>query len=194
MTSDFGPRPSTSPAICSICQALVQSGEPLRTCDVCRTRFHAECWQHNDGCGTYGCSRAPQPVKMELLAGPESGAWGDTKLCPQCGQTLDSAALKCPHCKAVFDTRAPMTPEEYRRQLERKAAARRDTRLAIVMFVLSTFGILAPLTLPLSVAWIAAHRHHFRRAAGAAELLVCGSAALSLTYAILMVAIFGFGF
>jgi hypothetical protein len=180
--------------VCSICQGVMQPGDALRACEDCGTRFHADCWRHNDGCGTYGCARAPQGMKMEVLAGSGAGAWGDVKSCPNCGQTLDAAALNCRACKAVFDTRAPMTPEEYRRQVERRAAAQRHTALALVLFVLAALGFFAPATLVLSVGWIVAHRRDYRRPAGAAEILMCGSGALSLAYVVLMAAIFGFGF
>jgi len=193
MSTPSADLPALNWGICSICQAAMQPGERLRTCEACNTRCHADCWQHNAGCGTYGCPKAPEPMKLVIAAGRETGSWGDTKVCPNCGDVLDSTALRCKRCKATFDTRAPMSPQDYREQLERKAAARRQTWLAILAFSMSTVGIFAPLTLLIAVVWMVTHRYTLRRAATSAELLVYGSGALSLAYVVLMVAIFAGG-
>jgi hypothetical protein len=185
--------PALSWGTCSICQAAMQPGERLRNCEACNSRFHAECWQHNEGCGTYGCRNAPAPMKMVMAEGQASGAWGDSKTCPSCGNVLDSAALKCKKCKAAFDGRAPMSPQEYRDQLARKALARRETWMAILVFSMSAVGMFAPITLLVCIAWLVAHRQQFGRAATSAELLVYGSGALSVAYVALMVAVFGLG-
>ena len=180
-------------AVCSICQCPVLYGEAERVCEACGSRFHAACWDENGGCGAYGCVNAPESRKITVITGTESGAWGDTKACPSCGETLASSALKCPACKATFDGRAPMSPADYQAQAERKSAAKRALWLAILLFVGSALGILAPLTLVLSIAWMATRPEMFRKAAGAAELMVYGSCALSVAYVALMIAIFGAG-
>lgn len=180
--------------LCAICQGPLGNGEPVRTCDACGTAFHAACWAGNEGCGTYGCRNAPVSLKVVLAQESQSGAWGDTKVCPKCGQVLEAAALKCPHCKAAFETRAPMSAEDYRAQLERAAAARRTAWLAALLFVASAFGILAPLTFAAGAAWIALRWPAFsRRAAGVAELLVYGSLVLSLAHGVLLILVFGLG-
>ncbi|MCH8829385.1 MAG: hypothetical protein IID45_07385 [Planctomycetes bacterium] len=180
--------------VCSICQDAVQPGEPSRTCESCQATFHSECYQHNAGCGTYGCDHAPDTLKVYVSGEQETGAWGDAKYCPNCNELIESRALKCSKCKAAFDTRAPMTPEEYHAQLERKRIAKRTTWMAIILFVLSAFGVLAPATLVASGLMIFSRKDLGRRAAGVAELLAYAAAAVSLAYLILMIAIFGFGF
>lgn len=171
----------------------MRADEASRTCDVCGASYHADCWLHNDGCGTYGCKRAPEALKVTVSRELESGAWGDTKPCPNCGEELIASSLKCPKCKATFETRAPMSPEDYRAQLARKAAERRDTLLASLLLTASAFGIAAPVTLPLSGTWALRRRGATRRPADTAQLLLYGAAAVSLAYVGLMVVIFGMG-
>jgi predicted amidophosphoribosyltransferase len=177
--------------VCSICQAAMRPEEPTRICDACGATYHADCWLHNEGCGTYGCKSAPQALKITVSDSPEAGAWGDTKPCPNCGEELIASSLKCPKCKATFDTRAPMSPEDYRAQLARKASERRDTLLASLLLAASALGITAPVTLPLGGFWAVQKRRTARRAADTAQLLLYGSVAVSLAYVGLMVAIFG---
>jgi hypothetical protein len=188
------PSPRAQGGLCSICQSDVLAGEPMTTCDSCHAVYHADCWRHNDGCGTYGCGRAPESRKVVILpgeqAGIEPGAWGDTKVCPSCGEYLVASALECPRCHAVFETRAPMSSQDYEDQQRRRAALRRATFCAIALFVASAFGILAPITLAVGGSWALARRRLPRRPSGAAELLVYGSIALSATYVVLLVAIF----
>lgn len=33
----------------------MKSDDDAATCPHCAARYHAECWQENDGCGTFGC-------------------------------------------------------------------------------------------------------------------------------------------
>lgn len=40
---------------CSICQTVLQPGEASTSCTACGLPFHADCWQANFGCATYGC-------------------------------------------------------------------------------------------------------------------------------------------
>jgi hypothetical protein len=180
--------------VCAICQGTMEPDSATRTCDLCAATYHAECWAHNDGCGTYGCKRAPEALKLTVSDTPhESGAWGDSKPCPNCGEELAASALRCNRCGATFDARAPMSPEDYHAQLARKAADRRDTMLASFLLAASAFGITAPMTLPLAGVWSVQKRRHARRAADTAQLLIDGALAVSLAYLALMVAIFAFG-
>jgi hypothetical protein len=185
---------SAAAAVCAICQGALEPDAATRTCDHCDATYHAECWTHNDGCGTYGCKSAPEALKLTVGDSPaEAGAWGDSKPCPRCGEELAASALRCPRCKATFDTRAPMSPEDYEAQLARKADDRRQALLASFLLAASAFGITAPVTLPLSGVWSFRKRRTARRAADTAQLLIDASVAVSLAYVGLMVAIFGFG-
>jgi hypothetical protein len=177
-------------AVCSICQGPLENGELLQECDECRARFHSGCWEHNEGCGTYGCRRAPAQLKVTILEGSHPDAWGDAKACPSCGAVIGSSALRCKSCRAVFNTRAPLSPEEYRLQEDRKAAARRAAWLSVALFSVSALGILAPATLILSGSWVAARRRSFRSSAGPAEILIYASCVLSAAYSCLLAVIF----
>jgi hypothetical protein len=182
---------------CSICQSVIHDEEPTHTCDLCAAVYHRDCWKSNDGCGTYGCRRAPDTHKVEvtgeLSVNPEADAWGDTKLCPRCGEHLIASALKCPKCNAKFDTRAPMSPEDYQAQEAHHAAVRRNTLAAVAVFAASALGFLAPVTLCLSAAGLYARRHSRRGQADTAKVLMNGALALSIAYVVLLVAVFGLG-
>lgn len=182
-----------APRTCTICQTPIAPGEASRVCEACGAVSHVDCWENNDGCGTYGCELAPQVDKMAPFETAAAGAWGDVKACPSCGEVLESHVLRCKKCKAKFDTRGPMTPEDYREQERRKSAGKRATALAVLLFCVSAFGILAPLTVVMSGIWIFGRSNPFRRAAATGELLVYSSFALSGLYVVLMAAIFGAG-
>lgn len=191
MTSQCVISHAPSKKFCTICQNPILAGEPVRTCDCCNSAFHDACWAGTEGCGTYGCTNAPHALKVILVQESKPGAWGDTKICPNCGQVLESAALKCRHCKANFDTRAPMSAEDYRHQLARETARRRFTWLASMLFFASAIGVAAPLTLALGVVWLRLRGQVFvRRAACTPELLVYGAIALSVAYSLLLSLVF----
>ncbi|GAB4150775.1 MAG: hypothetical protein Tsb009_25800 [Planctomycetaceae bacterium] len=179
--------------VCSICQSPIITGDPIRTCESCSSKFHDECYQHNAGCGTYGCDRAPETLKMYVAGEEATGAWGDVKYCPNCNELIESRALKCPACKATFDTRAPMTPEEYQAQLERQQRGKRNVWIAVIIFIGSAFGILAPVTLVGALVVLFSSREPGRKAAQVSDLLNLASVALSAAYLVLMILIFGFG-
>ena len=179
--------------LCAICQSVIRPEESTRVCDACGLTYHADCWRHNEGCGTYGCRRAPDALKLTVASESAAGAWGDLKACPNCGEELPASALKCPRCKAAFETRAPMAPEDYQAQLARASASKRDAILAALLLAASTLGVTAPATLPIGGAWALARRRSARRGGDTAGLLIAGALLVSLAYDALLVAIFGFG-
>jgi hypothetical protein len=40
---------------CAVCHSSIVVGEEMITCPDCAMTFHAECWQENLGCSSYGC-------------------------------------------------------------------------------------------------------------------------------------------
>lgn len=54
---------------CPYCQTLIKPGAPVRTCETCDIPHHAECWEANGGCTTYGCSGGSGEVRQPS-AGP----------------------------------------------------------------------------------------------------------------------------
>lgn len=190
MEFEFESLSSESKAVCTICQTPMSPDDVLVQCDSCGQSFHAACWEDNKGCGTYGCDRTPEPCKVTLFNVEAAGAWGDIKTCPQCGQTLKASCLKCKHCKAEFDTRAPMSHEDYVAQQERRKSAKKATASAIVLFCVSALGVLAPLTLVGSAVSLVLRHHKLKHTPGVAELLFLSSLALSVSYTFLMLLIF----
>lgn len=41
---------------CPFCQTPIKPGAPMHVCEACGIPHHAECWEHNGGCTTFGCS------------------------------------------------------------------------------------------------------------------------------------------
>lgn len=41
---------------CPYCQTPVQAGVEYVTCPACKTPYHSDCWQENNGCAVYGCN------------------------------------------------------------------------------------------------------------------------------------------
>ncbi len=176
--------------VCTICQNPIRSDENTEKCDSCGAYFHKLCWQTNEGCGTYGCRLAPKGRKLAIFETEFSGAWGDIKACPNCGEILDAFVLKCKYCKVVFDTRMPMSIEEYIAQKNRHRRIKLSTGLAIAVFCVSAIGFFAPVTLIISSLLLLWMRSTLKRVVGAAEILFLGSVVLSIAYVILLLAIF----
>ena len=42
---------------CAICQSSIYPAELTHACPKCGLVFHAECWQENFGCASYGCEQ-----------------------------------------------------------------------------------------------------------------------------------------
>jgi hypothetical protein len=73
---------------CGVCHAEIRPGEADTSCMACDIRYHAECWEENGGCSTYGCPQvnslinppidepatAPAAVEPETAPGVESAA------------------------------------------------------------------------------------------------------------------------
>ena len=78
--SSFTPPPPPTPREpsvvlreCAICQSSIYPTEETHPCPKCGLIFHAECWQENFGCASYGCEQvnalAPKidiPAQLEL--------------------------------------------------------------------------------------------------------------------------------
>jgi len=51
--------PEIAGKLCPYCQNRIAAGISIALCPGCKTPHHAECWQHNGGCATFGCRFAP---------------------------------------------------------------------------------------------------------------------------------------
>lgn len=88
----------------------------MRVCLRCGAVLHAECWEDNGRCPTFGCpgemaqapdtgSLPPAAARVDLSELPELPSATDTanattRLCPQCGMRIRAAAVKCRYCRA----------------------------------------------------------------------------------------------
>jgi hypothetical protein len=63
---------------CAVCHSHIVAGEEMITCPDCAMTFHAECWQENLGCSSYGCPQVnclqPRPA-----AAPVGGLLGEAE-------------------------------------------------------------------------------------------------------------------
>lgn len=58
VTSSSQPRTTTTVLReCAICQSSIYPSEETHPCPRCGLVFHAECWQENYGCASYGCDQ-----------------------------------------------------------------------------------------------------------------------------------------
>jgi hypothetical protein len=131
-------------AVCPICQTEIAATEQAVTCPACDQVHHHECWSEIGGCGTYGCERAPALDKTDTEPARRS-AWGDTKDCPACGETIKATALRCRYCKTQFDTVDPLTARDLRRRARRQDEFRSLQKTTVAVFILSVIGLLTPI-------------------------------------------------
>jgi uncharacterized Zn finger protein (UPF0148 family) len=64
---------NTNTSTCPVCGTLIENNDAKIVCPSCKATFHAECWQDNKGCSTYGCKQVNAlnpPMKVEI---PQSG-------------------------------------------------------------------------------------------------------------------------
>lgn len=175
--------------MCPICQTQIDSVEACVDCPECQQVHHRECWSEIGGCGTYGCRQAPAADKGEDAAAPQS-AWGDTKECPVCGESIKAIALKCRYCDAEFDSVDPMTRGDLRRQARRDDELKNIRNSTVAVFVVSLFGCPAPLTLILSLVAILPKRDKIQKCGPQFLVMAYAGLVLSVIYTVLMVFFF----
>jgi len=173
-------------ASCPICQTSIAAAEAVLKCPECAQVHHRECWVEVGGCGTYGCKHAPASSKEEQPAAAPHTAWGDTKQCPACKETIKSIALRCRYCGTDFATVNPVSVADLREQAESVAAQRGARITVIVLFTLSALGFLAPLMLIVSLAWVLPKRRLLAKAGPFYSVLGYSSIVVSVVYSLLM--------
>ena len=90
---------------CPYCQSPIQQHEAVMVCSACGMPHHAECWQENGRCTTFGCPGSPSggdsvrsaPVRTAPQPAPRRTADGHL-LCPTCGYAMTAFDTHCPRC------------------------------------------------------------------------------------------------
>ncbi len=172
-------------ATCPICQTMVGPGEAVMACPLCEQVHHRECWTDVGGCATYGCENAPKTDKAAPAETPLS-AWGDTKKCPACGETIKAIALRCRYCGTDFDTVDPLSLKDLRRRVI-KEERMESTRAAVTtIFVLSILGCPAPVLAIVAPTYVLPRRAAIARAGPVYLVMGYSAIGISVLYSILM--------
>ena len=177
-------------ATCPIGQTAMGADEIVVACPKCEQVHHRDCWAEVGGCGTYGCSEAPSVEKDDASVQAPLTAWGDTKSCPVCGESIKSIALRCRYCQTDFNTVDPLTLGDLRRQDRTDKSAQSLRSTTIVLFALSLIGCLAPIIAIISLAVVLPKRQQLARAGHIYVVLGFCAIGISVIYSILMLGFF----
>jgi hypothetical protein len=180
-------KPGEAGATCPICQSAIATDEPAVACPQCDQIHHRECWAEIGGCGTYGCKQAPVPEKGPAASLPLT-AWGDTKKCPVCGETIKSIAVRCRYCQTDFHTAQPLSLRDIHRREKKKETQKGWQTTVIVLFGMTLLlGCLAPVMAIVNCAVLLPKRREVAEAGPAYLVLAYAAIVVSVIYSILIV-------
>jgi len=139
--------------LCPICQSPIAADDPATFCPECKTIYHGDCWEENQGCAVYGCSQVPPKEQKSNLQIPVS-YWGQQhKPCPVCQQQIQAIALRCRHCGATFQSARPEETGEFFNRLTLEKSAESAKTKAIWVFVFCALPITAPIAGIVALIW-----------------------------------------
>lgn len=179
-------------ASCPICQTEIDADEQIVRCPTCDQSHHQECWTEVGGCATYGCVEAPAPDEDKQSA-QQLTAWGDTKKCPACQETIKSIALRCRYCGTDFHTVDPLSVKDLRRESDQSAKMDNLQKSLIAISIVSLFGCLAPLMLIISLVLVIPNRDRLMKSGPIYAVMGWASIGLSGLYTLLIILFLVFG-
>lgn len=78
--------------LCPYCRFPLKTRERMVICPACRVAHHADCWQENGGCTTYGCGYAPEAHPPQPAPLATAGAGSGESLRPSLPRGIPSPA------------------------------------------------------------------------------------------------------
>jgi hypothetical protein len=84
---------------CPYCQTPIKPGAPAVVCSVCGMPHHAECWQENGRCTTFGCNGGAAGSAAAQAAPVIRRTHDGHVICPICEYVMTPFDATCPRCE-----------------------------------------------------------------------------------------------